>query len=129
MPATQVPGGNGPLTRGDWLRKAAVFLVVLAGFGLFYGWASPRAFPPDARFGFGFGMLHGALMPMALPSLALGRDVEIFATRNSGRSYKLGYVVGINLCGLVFFGSAFWRPGRRRFLTGDDEGRISNVER
>jgi len=58
-------------------------------------------------------MAHGALMPMALPALLMGRDVEIYAKNNSGRVYKLGYIAGINLCGLVVFGGAFWRPARR----------------
>ena len=57
-------------------------------------------------------MLHGGLMPMALPSLVMGQNVDIFAANNSGRLYKLGYIVGINICGLIFFGSAFWQPKR-----------------
>ena len=56
----------------------------------------------------------GALMPLALPSLLLGQNVEIYATLNSGRPYKLGYITGINLCGLLFFGSIFWRPRRKQ---------------
>jgi len=47
---------------------------------------------------------------MALPSLVLGQDVDIFAANNSGRRYKIGYICGINLCGLIVFGSAFWKP-------------------
>ena len=62
--------------------------------------------------GFRLGILHGALMPVALPSLLLGKDVPIYAERNEGRTYKLGYIAGINACGLVFFGLAFWRPAR-----------------
>ena len=81
--------------------------------GWFYGWASPRAFPKDQPMGFGYGMLHGALMPLALPSLVMGQDAEIFATKNSGRIYKIGYICGINVCGLTFFGPLFWRPKRR----------------
>lgn len=67
-------------------------------------------FPKNKSAGFGIGMLHGALMPMALPSLVMGQDVEIYAANNSGRTYKLGYIAGINICGLIFFGSVFWRP-------------------
>jgi hypothetical protein len=47
---------------------------------------------------------------MALPALLMGKDVDIYSMRNVSRGYKLGYIVGINLCGLVFFGGAFWRP-------------------
>ncbi len=100
--------------RTTWLTKAAVFLAVAVAFGWFYGWAAPRVFPTDTRAGFALGALHGALMPMALPSLALGRDVEIYAANNSGRVYKLGYIAGIDVCGLIFFGAIFWRPNCRR---------------
>lgn len=95
------------------LRKAAVFIVVTALFGWFFGWASPWAFPKNQTFGFGYGMLHGALMPLALPSLVIGQDVEIFAADNSGRLYKIGYICGINLCGIAFFGPLFWRPAKK----------------
>ena len=90
--------------------KAARFLVITALFGFGYGWAAPKAFPKSGRLGAGYGVLHGALMPMALPALVMGQEVEIYATNNSGRFYNIGYIVGINLCGLVFFGSIFWRP-------------------
>lgn len=62
--------------------------------------------------GFCQGMLHGALMPCALPNLLLGQDVSIYAERNSGRTYKLGYTVGVNACGAIFFGFFFWRINR-----------------
>ena len=97
-----------------WLRKAVIMAVVTLAFGYFYGWAAPRAFPLLPVPGFRYGMLHGALMPIALPSLVLGRDVPIYAAVNSGRFYKIGYIIGINLCGLVFFGPLFWRPARGR---------------
>ena len=113
MPAIQAPARCAGLRLRDWIKKIVVFLAVAFLLGWFYGWASPRVYPHDERLGFGYGMLHGALMPMALPSLVLGQDVEIFAVNNTGRPYKLGYIAGINVCGLIFFGSAFWRPGRK----------------
>ena len=64
--------------------------------------------------GFARGMLHGALMPMAMPNLLIGHDVSIYATNNSGRPYKLGYTAGVNACGLLFFGFFFWRINRAR---------------
>lgn len=96
-----------------WLRRALKCVVVGLLFGWIYGLLAPSAYPRDTRAGFGYGMLHGALMPMALPTLAMGKDVNIYASDNSGRLYKLGYIVGINLCGLAFFGSVFWRPPQR----------------
>ncbi|MBM3882732.1 MAG: hypothetical protein FJ387_23920 [Verrucomicrobia bacterium] len=64
--------------------------------------------------GFAVGLVNGALMPMALPALALGKDVPIYAARNAGRTYKLGYTLGVNLCGAGFFGLLFWRLHRWR---------------
>ncbi len=105
-------------------RKAISLVVagIILGWG--YEWAAPRFYAADTTAGFWRGTLHGALMPAAAPSLLLGKDVPIFAPRNSGRSYKLGYIAGINLCGLVFFGLAF-RPSRRKSSPQcvDDMGR------
>jgi hypothetical protein len=101
-------------------RRPRVLLVVLRLviigllLGWLYGWAGPRLYPPDTRFGFFWGMAHGALMPMALPALLMGREVSIFSEFNTGRGYQLGYICGINVCGLVFFGGAFWRPRHPR---------------
>lgn len=94
----------------SWLPGALRLGLVGLLLGWLYGWAGPRLYPPETRFGFGWGMAHGACMPMALPALLLGKDVDIYSAHNTGRGYKLGYIVGINLCGLVFFGGAFWRP-------------------
>ena len=52
-------------------------------------------------------------MPLALPSLLLGKNVDIFESNNTGRPYKIGYICGINVCGLTFFGPLFWRPKNR----------------
>lgn len=90
----------------------AALRLCLAGLllGWFYAWAAPFAYPKERPLGFPHGVLHGALMPMALPSLLLGQDVDIFAANQNGRHYKIGYICGINLCGLVFFGTAFAKP-------------------
>jgi len=100
------------------LRRWAIKLasLILAGlvFGWGYDWAAPRFYRPEQVAGFWHGTLHGALMPIALPSLLMGKDVPIYAANSTGRSYKLGYIAGINGCGFVFFGLAFRRPNRRR---------------
>jgi hypothetical protein len=59
-------------------------------------------------------MLQGILMPMSLPNLVAGRDVVIYSEINSGVPYKLGYTLGVNLCGAVFFGVFFGRVRRWR---------------
>ena len=93
-----------------WLRKALALIVAGVIFGFAYDWASPRFYRPDTKANFWLGTLHGALMPIALPSLLIGKDVPIYAPDNTGRPYKLGYIAGINLCGLIFFGLAFRKP-------------------
>ena len=60
------------------------------------------------------GMLQGALMPMAMPNLLVGRDVVIYSQRNNGVTYKLGYTAGVNVCGAIFFGLFFWWVSRWR---------------
>ena len=92
------------------MRLVAVGLV----FGFAYGWAAPLVYRPGANPGFWLGSAHGALMPIALPSLLLGKDVPIYAEKNQGRIYKLGYIAGINVCGFLFFGLSFWQPSRDR---------------
>jgi hypothetical protein len=99
--------------RHRWLVSAMRLFVIGLLLGWIYGWAGPRLYPARTRFGFLCGMAHGACMPMALPALLMGKDVDIYSEHNTGRSYKLGYIAGINLCGLVFFGGAFWQPGRK----------------
>jgi len=85
-----------------------VLLGLVLGFG--YDWAAPRLYGPDRANGFWLGVVHGGLMPVALPTLLMGNDVPIYAVGTTGRPYKLGYIAGINLCGLLFFGLAFRRP-------------------
>lgn len=89
------------------VRKVLQFLVM----ALVMGWIAGAAVRWDAKLpeapGFFRGMLHGAIMPMAWPTLLAGQEQEIYAIRNSGRIYKLGYSMGVNACGLVFFGFTF----------------------
>lgn len=113
MPPTSDQSRISSARRKLWLKKAVYFLMASLLLGWFYGWASPRAFPRDKTMGFGYGMLHGALMPLALPSLLMGQDVQIFAPGDVGRIYKIGYICGINVCGLSFFGPLLWRPKSR----------------
>src|SRR5205807_3963086 len=85
-----------------WLRifGRVVGIVVMA---MAVGWVLNRighsvAESPEPA-GFVRGMLQGALMPMALPNLLVGKDVVIYVEHNTGISYKLGYTAGVNGCG------------------------------
>ena len=62
--------------------------------------------------GFVVGVVDGVLMPMSMPALIAGKDMPIYAIHNNGRSYKLGYTMGVNGCGAIFFGVVFWKVSR-----------------
>jgi hypothetical protein len=93
--------------------KAIALTVLTLVLGFAQGWASSRCYKPDHVAGFHMGILHGILMPAALPGLLMGQNLPIYAPNNSGRPYNIGYIFGINTCGTIFFGVAFWRPRRR----------------
>lgn len=63
--------------------------------------------------GFAAGILHGIVMPISLPALVVGSDPVIYSPLNTGRPYKLGYTLGVNTCGAVFFGLLYRR--RRQY--------------
>jgi hypothetical protein len=78
---------------------------------LAFAWLCGVALRADSRLanppGLFRGMLHGAVMPMAWPALLTGSNQEVYAEKNSGRMYKLGYSLGVNVSGLIFFGWLF----------------------
>jgi hypothetical protein len=100
-----------------WLRvlRTVASILVLA---FIIGWVLQRSAEAlnrsNERAGFGRGVLHGALMPLAFPNLLVGKDVPIYAVHNTGVPYKLGYTAGVNVCGAIFFGAWFWRWNRMR---------------
>jgi hypothetical protein len=107
-----IPGKSNPASScSRHLRTCGVKLIWLVLVGLLLGCcyqgAIPRLYRPETKAGCWLGAAHGFLMPVALPNLLAGQDVPIFAANNTGRGYKLGYIAGINLCGLIFFGLAF----------------------
>ena len=98
-------------------RRFALLLII----GVAIGWTLSRAAAAFERrsepAGFLQGVLQGALMPIALPNLAVGNDVTIYAAKNTGRTYKLGYTIGVNGCGLIFFSFLFRRVRKLRLRT------------
>ena len=103
------------------LSKAKVIVIkmialtaISLGLGFTHNWASTRYYQPEYVAGFRTGLMEGALMPAALPGLLMGHDLPIYAVNNTGRGYRIGYILGLNTCGTFFFGIAFWQPRRRR---------------
>lgn len=84
-----------------------IFVWILADL---QGWASKNSYKPEDQANFKTGIIHGILMPAAFPALIAGHDMPIYATNNTGRNYKIGYILGLNACGTVFFAIAFWHP-------------------
>ena len=110
MEAIHNPARNHRALLKFLLRKAVTVAIVTLVFGWLYSWASPWAYASRQPAGFAYGLLHGAMMPLSLPSLVIGRDVTIYDLDNCGRMYKIGYICGVNICGIVFIGPIFWRP-------------------
>ena len=116
-PVESASPGRRTLADIPWRRVIirVVYIVLLASIaGKILDSSADFVEEGKKQAGFGQGVLHGALMPCAMPHLAIGRDVTIYARNNNGRPYKLGYTVGVNGCGAIFFGFAFWRLNRWR---------------
>ncbi len=90
--------------------KSILITVLCVILGLAQAWMASWSYKPDKVAGFPIGLWHGMLMPAALPGLLMGQDLPIYAPNNTGRTYNIGYAMGINGCGLLFFSVAFWRP-------------------
>ena len=106
-----------PSAPSSGAKALLIKIIALTLFSLFLGFAYDRAAPgtyaPGRVAGFPMGMMHGALMPAALPTLVLGKDLPIYAASNVGRGYNIGFILGLNACGTLFFGIAFWQPRKR----------------
>jgi len=100
--------------RWNWVPRLAS--IILLAFVI--GWTLNRVTVVLDRSGrpagFVRGLLQGALMPAAMPNLLIGHDVAIYAEKNTGVFYKLGYTMGVNICGAIFFGMFYWRLKRWR---------------
>ncbi|MDX1951592.1 MAG: hypothetical protein SFY81_05375 [Verrucomicrobiota bacterium] len=94
--------------------RILMLILITYCFGLALHYSVSKSNEGETTAGFGRGLLHGALMPGGMPSLLLGKDVVIYATNNNGRMYKLGYTMGVNVCGALFFGYTYWRINRLR---------------
>ncbi|MCF7762981.1 MAG: hypothetical protein K9N62_04855 [Verrucomicrobia bacterium] len=104
-------------TTRRFTRKVVGFVAMGFLMGFLADYAGTRNDPSHPA-GLAWGMAHGALMPTALPALVMGKDVTIYAPNNQGRLYKIGYALGVNVCGLLFFGLVFWTPARTESKRG-----------
>ncbi len=114
MPATATNVSIPARARPNWIIRLAC--IVLLAFLI--GWTLNRVAQyldnSGRPAGFVRGLVQGALMPAAMPNLLVGHDVAIYAKDNNGVFYKLGYTMGVNACGAIFFGLFYWRLKRWR---------------
>src|SRR5262245_52550145 len=93
LSSTPFAGSAGVPMQTKWFRILRTIVTVLAlafVIGVVLQRSAEAANRGNQRAGFGRGLLHGVLMPMAFPNLLVGRDVPIYATNNTGVTYKLG---------------------------------------
>ena len=95
--------------------KFVAVTALTAALALLQGQASKNTYDSGRQADIKMGVLHGILMPAALPGLFAGHDLPIYAPNNTGRGYKIGYILGINTCGTIFFGVVFWRPKKLKW--------------
>jgi hypothetical protein len=100
--------------RRGLVRGIVTFLIAAFIIGFFIHRISIALDRSPRPAGFLRGVLQGMLMPASLPNLLVGNDVIIYAQNNTGRTYKLGYTVGVNVCGAFFFGTFLRRVNRLR---------------
>ena len=102
--------------RARWTPLTRLAAILLCAFAI--GWTLNRVGQQLSRgnkpAGFTRGLVQGALMPASMPNLMIGQDVVIYSPNNTGVFYKLGYTMGVNACGAVFFGVFYWRLKRWR---------------
>jgi hypothetical protein len=113
MPNPQIAAPARPF----WLkviRKAVPVLISMTLVALALSFTLRKLNSFEGAAGFPRGVVHGALSPMALPNLVVGDNVPIYANDNTGISYKIGFSLGINLCGLFFFSVLYFRLKRLR---------------
>ena len=114
MSATVLNASEAARPRRNLVKRLASILLL----AFLIGWVLNRVAQQLERAnhpaGFVRGLVQGALMPASMPNLLVGHDVVIYAVNNNGVFYKLGYTLGVNGCGALFFGMFYWRMKRWR---------------
>jgi len=114
MSAITLPVSEGHSRKRSLVIRIASIILLAFVIGWTLNRISLRLDRSQRPAGFARGLMQGAMMPAAMPNLIVGHDVAIYAANNNGVFYKLGYTMGVNSCGAVFFGAFFWRVNRWR---------------
>jgi len=104
-----------PRARRSLVSRLAAILLLAFVIGWTLNRVAQQLDRDNRPAGFVRGLVQGALMPASMPNLLIGHDVAIYAEKNNnGVFYKLGYTMGVNACGAIFFGIFYWRLKRWR---------------
>ena len=117
MPATTINLSAPARLRQTWVTRLASIVLLAFVIGWTLNRVAQQLESTRRPAGFVRGLVQGALMPAAMPNLLVGHDVAIYAMNNNGVFYKLGYTMGVNACGAIFFGTFYWRLKRWRRRT------------
>jgi len=114
MPAITAPDAEAHCAKRNVIVRIASIILLAFIIGWTLNQISRHLDRGMRPAGFARGLMQGAMMPAAMPNLLVGHDIAIYSVNNNGVFYKLGYTMGVNSCGAVFFGAFFWRVNRWR---------------
>ena len=114
MPASTITVSASARPRWNLVTRLASILLLAFVIGWILNGVARQLNRSNRPAGFVRGLVQGALMPASMPNLLIGHDVAIYAEKNNGVFYKLGYTLGVNGCGAIFFGMFYWRLKRWR---------------
>ena len=92
--------------------KIIALTVISLALGFAQGWASSRYYQPDYVAGFQ-RPAGGCAHARRVAGIVDGARSADLRAEQSGRGYKIGYILGLNICGTFFFGIGFWQPRRQ----------------
>ena len=115
MSKSAINSSTPPRARRSLVSRVAAILLLAFVIGWTLNRVAQQLDRNNRPAGFVRGLVQGALMPASMPNLLIGHDVVIYAEKNNnGVFYKLGYTMGVNACGAIFFGMFYWRLKRWR---------------
>ena len=115
MSKSAINSSTPPRTRKSLVSRVAAILLLAFVIGWTLNRVAQQLDRNNRPAGFVRGLVQGALMPASMPNFLMGHDVVIYAEKNNnGVFYKLGYTMGVNACGAIFFGMFYWRLKRWR---------------
>ncbi len=88
------------------IRAILIGAILMVGFialsSFFKGTIRANPIQGTGKASFNSGVIHGALMPLALVPIIANQDIPIYEVYNTGRWYHIGYILGVNICGFIF---------------------------